>query len=71
MTRPDPGFLAEARERAVQVMTEAVMADLAASPWLPVRLLPFGWFAARQRKALTALLALPEPTRAALLGDPG
>lgn len=64
----DEDWLTEAREAAVQAMVAALAAELAPYRWLPAALLPSPWLARIATRQLEAVLALPGPTRAALLG---
>lgn len=70
MTRIDPNHAADARAEAVRVMTNALHGGLAPYRWVAAALLPRPWLERIARRQLAAVLALPPPTRAALLGEP-
>lgn len=70
MTKPDPNHAADARAEAVRVMTDALHGGLAPYRWVAAAILPRPWLERIARRQLSALLALPAPTRAALLGEP-
>lgn len=70
MKKPDPNHVADARAEAVRVMTDALHSGLAPYRWAAASLLPRSWLQRLAERQLTALLRLPSPTRAALLGDP-
>jgi hypothetical protein len=70
VSEPDPGFVAEAREAAAQALADALAAELRPFRWTVAAILPRPWLERIARRQLSVLLALPAPTRAALLGEP-
>ena len=70
MSKPDPGFVADAREAAAQTLADALAAELGPLRYATVGILGRPWLERIARRQVGALLRLSAPTRAALLGEP-
>jgi hypothetical protein len=66
----DPNHAADARQAGVAALADALAAELVPFRWFPANLLPRPRIDEIARRQLDAILALPAPTRAALLGAP-